>query len=69
MTNADSLVFRVEFSEPVAGLGVDDFTASTGDVTAVEELRRRARCTVGGPEVEHGDGNVREPAGRDAGYL
>ena len=38
LTNADTLHFRVEFSEPLAGLGVEDFWAGGGTVTAVEEL-------------------------------
>ena len=38
ITNADQLVFQVDFSEPVVGLGRDDFSASVGAVEAVAEV-------------------------------
>ena len=39
ITNADSLVFRVDFSEPVVGLGTSDFHANNGaDVIGVVEV-------------------------------
>ena len=55
-------MFRVDFSEPVVGLGPDAFTASTGDVTGLVEVAAGGGAsylvTVGGPDVEHFDGNV-----------
>ena len=38
LTSAETLEFRVEFSEPVSGLGVEGFRASGGNVTGVTEL-------------------------------
>ena len=59
LTNADTLHFRVEFSEPLAGLGVEDFWAGGGEVTAVEELTGESgtvyRVTV---DAEDGAGSV-----------
>ena len=59
LTNADTLHFRVEFSEPLAGLGVEDFWAGGGEVTAVEELSGESgtvyRVTV---DAEDGAGSV-----------
>ena len=48
LTNADTLHFRVEFSEPLAGLGVEDFWAGGGDWSprSRSSPASRARCTV-----------------------
>ena len=63
ITNADSLVFRVDFSEPVVGLGTSDFHANNGaDVIGVVEVAAgdgsSYLVTVGGQSIANIDVDI-----------
>ena len=61
ITNADSLEFRVTFSEPVSRVNAPDFDA-TGTTGGVREFSRRTgtvvTLTVSGGDLDHYDGEV-----------
>ena len=54
ITNADSLVFRVDFSEPVVGLGPDAFHGVHGRRDRPGRGRGRRRCVLSGDRGRSG---------------